>query len=348
MCAVRMAAVTPYVDLKLSANEIVSQPLHRFCVAPMMDWTDRHCRAFHRVLTQDALLYTEMITTGAVLHGNRPQLLGFSDQEHPVALQIGGSDPQECAQAAQIGEQWGYREINLNVGCPSDRVQSGRFGACLMAEPELVGQCVDAMGSAVNIPVTVKCRIGIDDQDDEEDFDQFVETVAAAGCESFIVHARKAWLKGLSPKENRDIPPLNYDRVFRLKARRPDLEIILNGGILNVADCRAHLEHLDGAMVGRAAYQTPWMLAAVDEQLFSHDPQVGSRLEALERFLPYVEDNLRQGARLHHIARHMLGLFQGEPGARYWRRHLSENMHRDGAGIDVLRAAARAMECVAA
>ncbi len=314
----------------------------------MMDWTDRHCRAFHRVLTQHALLYTEMVTTGAVLHGNRERLLGFANQEHPLALQIGGSDPKDCAEAARIGEGWGYREVNLNVGCPSDRVQSGRFGACLMAEPSLVGECIAAMGAAVDVPVTVKCRIGIDDQDDEEDFDKFVEIVSAAGCQSFIVHARKAWLKGLSPKENRDIPPLNYERVYRLKARRRDLEISLNGGISSLGEGFAHLNHVDGVMVGRAAYQTPWLLASVDEQIFGTSATVRTRLEALETYLPYVEAQVAGGVRLHHIARHMLGLFQGEPGARLWRRHLSENMHRDGAGPAVLEDAVRAMERVAA
>ena len=314
----------------------------------MMDWTDRHCRAFHRVLTRRALLYTEMVTTGAIAHGDRARLLDFAPSEHPVALQVGGSDPRECAEAARIGESWGYGEINLNVGCPSDRVQSGRFGACLMAEPDLVGACVEAMGAAVNIPVTVKCRIGIDDQDDEEDLDRFIETVSTAGCRSFIIHARKAWLKGLSPKENRDIPPLNYARVYRLKARRPELEIAINGGILSLHDCSDHLAQVDGVMLGRAAYQSPWLLAGVDEALFSERPVVTSRMEALERYMPYVEAQIEGGAKLHHIARHLLGLFQGEPGARHWRRYLSEHMHREGAGAGVLIEAARALEKVAA
>ncbi len=314
----------------------------------MMDWTDRHCRAFHRVLSRHALLYTEMVTTGAVLHGNRARLLDFADTEHPVALQIGGSDPRDCAEAARIGAEWGYQEINLNVGCPSDRVQSGRFGACLMAEPQLVGDCISAMGAAVDVPVTVKCRIGIDDQDDVEGLDRFIETVSAAGCKTFIVHARKAWLQGLSPKENRDIPPLNYERVFNLKTRRPDLTIALNGGIVSLDDCQDHLEKVDGVMIGRAAYQTPWLLAGVDEALFDDEPQVLTRREALERYLPYVEAQITQGVRLHHMARHMLGLFQGEPGARHWRRYLSENMHREGAHAGVLEDAALAMERVAA
>ena len=321
---------------------------HIFSIAPMMDWTDRHCRAFHRVLTRRALLYTEMVTTGAILHGPRDRLLDFAPAEHPVALQIGGSDPNECAEAAKIGEDWGYDEINLNVGCPSDRVQSGRFGACLMAEPQLVADCVADMIAKVAIPVTVKCRIGIDDQDEEEDFNAFIDTVSQAGCTTFIVHARKAWLQGLSPKENRDIPPLNYPRVHRLKARRPDLEIAINGGIVSLDETMAQLKQVDGVMIGRAAYQTPWLLAGVDERVFGDAPQVSSRREALERFLPYVEAQVADGVRLHHIARHLLGLFQGEPGARHWRRHLSQHMHRDGAGPSVLQEAACAMDLVAA
>ncbi|MEM8687279.1 MAG: tRNA dihydrouridine(20/20a) synthase DusA [Pseudomonadota bacterium] len=318
-----------------------------FSVAPMMDWTDRHCRAFHRVLTRRALLYTEMVTTGAILHGPKERLLDFAPAEHPVALQIGGSDPAECAEAAKIGEDWGYDEINLNVGCPSDRVQSGRFGACLMAEPQLVGSCVAEMMAKVAIPVTVKCRIGIDDQDEENDFNAFIDTVSDAGCSTFIVHARKAWLRGLSPKENRDIPPLNYTRVHRLKARRPDLQIAINGGISSLEETLRQLERVDGVMIGRAAYQTPWLLADVDSRLFGDAPQVSSRREALERILPYVDAQVVGGARLHHMARHLLGLFQGEPGARHWRRYLSQHMHRDGAGASVLEEAARAMELVA-
>lgn len=321
---------------------------HRFCVAPMMDWSDRHCRTFHRAMTRHALLYTEMVTTRAIIHGDRQRLLGFSTEEHPVALQIGGSEPEECAQSAKIGEDWGYREINLNVGCPSDRVQSGRFGACLMAEPELVAQCIAAMIDAVSVPVTVKCRIGIDDQDEDEDFDRFIETLSATGCRTFIVHARKAWLQGLSPKENRDIPPLNYDRVRRLKACRPDLEIILNGGIGSLGEAAAHLEDFDGVMLGRAAYQTPWILSEVDPLIYGEAAPVSSPREVLDRLLPYVEAELANGARLNHIARHMLGLFQGRPGARAWRRHLSETMHLEGASAQTLLDAADAMEPVAA
>ncbi len=321
---------------------------HAFSIAPMMDWTDRHCRAFHRVLTRRALLYTEMVTTGALLHGPRDRLLDFAPAEHPVALQIGGSEPGECAEAAKIGADWGYDEINLNVGCPSDRVQSGRFGACLMAEPELVGACVSEMLSKVTVPVTVKCRIGIDDQDEEEDFNTFIDTVSEAGCSTFIVHARKAWLQGLSPKENRDIPPLNYARVHRLKARRPDLQIAINGGIVSLDETLDQLDVVDGVMVGRAAYQTPWLLADVDRRVFGDTPQVTARREALERFLPYVDAQVAAGARLHHIARHLLGLFQGEPGARHWRRYLSQHMHRDGATVSVLEEAAQAMDLVAA
>ncbi len=314
----------------------------------MMDWTDRHCRSFHRVLTRHALLYTEMVTTRAIIHGDRERLLDFSAEEHPVALQIGGSEPDECAEAARIGEDWGYREINLNVGCPSDRVQSGRFGACLMAEPELVAECVSAMAGAVDTPVTVKCRIGIDEQDEEEDFDRFIETVAAAGCGIFIVHARKAWLKGLSPKQNRDVPPLNYERVGRLKVRRPDLQVVLNGGIGSLDAVAGHLESFDGVMLGRAAYQTPWLLAEVDPVVFGDAPRVTSPRDALEAFLPYVERQLAKGTRLNQIARHMLGLFQGRPGARAWRRHLSETMHHSEATARTLLDAADAMTPLAA
>lgn len=314
----------------------------------MMDWTDRHCRMFHRVLSRRALLYTEMVTTRAIVHGDKQRLLGFGPDEHPVALQIGGSEPDECAATARAGEDFGYAEINLNVGCPSDRVQSGGFGACLMAEPELVGDCVAAMNAAIDIPVTVKCRIGIDDQDEDADLDRFIETVSGAGCDVFIVHARKAWLKGLSPKENREIPPLNYGRVHRLKARRPDLEIIINGGLGDLAQAQVQLQHVDGVMLGRSAYQTPWLLQQVDQELFHETAPVASRLQALQALLPYIEEHLASGGRLNEIGRHMLGLFQGEPGARAWRRHLSENMHREGAGAQVLLDAVEAMVPVAA
>ncbi len=312
---------------------------HRFCTAPMMEWSDRHCRVFHRQLTRRARLYTEMVTAEAVLHGKREQLLGFSAVEHPIALQLGGSDPAKLAEAAEIGAAFGYDEINLNVGCPSDRVQSGRFGACLMAEPVLVAQCVRAMARVVAVPITVKCRIGIDDQDSETDFQRFVETVADAGCGVFIVHARKAWLSGLSPKENREVPPLDYARVYRLKAARPDLVIVLNGGIETLEACLQHLQHVDGVMVGRAAYQTPYLLAHVDQALFGDGGETISRSAALEAMLPYVEAHLERGGRLNNITRHILGLYHGEPRARMFRRHLSENAVGPLAGIEVLRAA---------
>ena len=309
---------------------------HKFCVAPMMDWTDRHCRVFHRGLTRQALLYTEMVTALAVIHGDRERLIGFSDSEHPIALQLGGSEPAKLAEAARIGEGFGYDEINLNAGCPSDRVQEGRFGACLMAEPELVATCVAAMQRAVKIPVTVKCRIGIDDQDSEADFQRFIDTVADAGCRTFIVHARKAWLSGLSPKENREIPPLDYGRVYRLKAARPDLEIVINGGIETLDACTAHLAHVDGVMLGRAAYHTPYMLAEVDRLFFASSAPVPSRAEALTVLLPYAEAHIARGGKLSNITRHVLGMFHGQPGGRLFRRHLSEQGVKAGAGADVL------------
>ena len=309
----------------------------------MMDWTDRHCRYFHRLLSKHACLYTEMVTAEAVIHGDRTRLLGFHDVEHPVALQLGGSDPAKLADAAHIGEAEGYDEINLNVGCPSDRVQSGRFGACLMAEPELVAECVSTMAARVALPVTVKCRIGIDDQDDEEDFSRFIDVVASAGCQIFIVHARKAWLQGLSPKENREVPPLNYDRVYRLKAMRPYLTIVINGGLGDMATAHAQLDRVDGVMLGRAAYQTPYILADVDCRLFGVEDRPVARDEALEQMLPYVEQHLARGGRLNNITRHVLGLYHGQPGAKAFRRYLSENAIGDAAGIEVLRQAIAVM-----
>ena len=306
----------------------------------MMDWTDRHCRAFHRNLSRHALLYAEMITAKAVIHGDRGRLLGFSPEEHPVALQLGGAAADELARAARIGADFGYDEINLNVGCPSDRVQDGRFGACLMAEPELVARAVAAMASAVSIPVTVKCRIGIDDQDSEADLDRFVDIVAAAGCKTFIVHARKAWLDGLSPKENREIPPLDYDRVYRLKARRPELEIIINGGIGSLEAAGRHLERLDGVMLGRAAYQTPYTLSEVDTRCFGAVEAPLTRREAVGRFAAYIEARLGEGVPLHAMTRHVIGLYHGEPGGRRFRRYIAENACRKGAGAEVLREAA--------
>ena len=307
----------------------------------MMEWTDRHCRYFLRLISRRTFLYTEMVTAEAVLYGNRERVLGFSPEEHPVGLQLGGSDANKLAAAAKIGADYGYDEINLNIGCPSDRVQSGRFGACLMAEPDLVAECVAAMGEAASLPITVKCRIGIDDQDAEESLDKFVDGVAAVGARTFIVHARKAWLKGLSPKENRDMPPLDYGRVARLKARRPELEIVLNGGIEFLASARAHLGEVDGLMLGRAAYADPYLLAEVDREMFGSDETPSTRLDVLDRFVPYVEAQLAQGARLNQMTRHILGLFHGQPHARAFRRHLAENAHLDGAGIDVLLAARR-------
>jgi len=302
----------------------------------MMDWTDRHDRYFLRLLTRHALLYTEMITANAALHGDREYLLGFDEAEHPIALQLGGSDPKTLAQACRIAEDFGYDEINLNVGCPSDRVQSGQFGACLMEEPDLVGDCVAAMQASVKIPVTVKCRIGVDDQDGEETLDHFTRIVAAAGTKTLIVHARKAWLEGLSPKQNRDIPPLDYERVYRLKQRYQDLEIILNGGVISLDQAARHLEHVDGVMIGRAAYQNPYILAEVDARFFGSKTTTPTRHEIVEALLPYVERQLKRGVSLNAITRHILGLFQGMPHARAWRRHLSENAHKPGADTQVI------------
>jgi tRNA-dihydrouridine synthase A len=302
----------------------------------MMDWTDRHCRVFHRLLTRRARLYTEMITSAAIVHGDRARLLARDDSEYAIALQLGGSDPAALAQAAAIGESFGYDEINLNVGCPSDRVQEGRFGACLMAEPELVARCVAAMQGTVSVPVTVKCRIGIDAQDDEADLARFVAVVADAGCRTFIVHARKAWLEGLSPKENREVPPLDYARVYRLKAARPDLGIVLNGGIADLDAAEAHLQHVDGVMLGRAAYQTPYMLADVDRRFFGVDALPLTRTQAIEALLPHIARHLQAGGRLNNVARHVLGLYHGQPRARAFRRHLSELAVKDGAGMAVL------------
>jgi tRNA-dihydrouridine synthase A len=310
----------------------------------MMDWTDRHCRVFHRALSRHALLYTEMVTADAVLHGKREMLLGMSREEHPLALQLGGSDPAKLAEAAAIGEGFGYDEINLNIGCPSDRVQEGRFGACLMAEPELVGDCVGAMAARVRVPVTVKCRIGIDRQDAEGDLQRFIERVADAGCRTFIVHARKAWLSGLSPKENREIPPLDYGRVYRLKRSRPDLEIVINGGITSLEACEEHLAHVDGVMLGREAYQNPYILADVDRRFFGSAEEPPSREAALARLLPYVSAHLARGGKLSNVTRHVLGLYHGRPRGRTFRRILGEGAVRPGAGIEVLEEAMGAVE----
>jgi tRNA-dihydrouridine synthase A len=317
---------------------------YRFSVAPMMDWTDRHCRFFHRLLTRRALLYTEMITTGAVIHGDRARLLGYDPAEHPVALQLGGSDPQALATCARIAEDLGYDEINLNVGCPSDRVQEGRFGACLMAEPALVGDCIAAMKAAVRTPVTVKCRIGIDDQDPEPALDAMTTAVVQARADALIVHARKAWLKGLSPRENRDVPPLDYDRVYRLKAAHPGLIVVINGGITTLDQAATHLAHVDGVMMGRAAYQEPWQLLGIDPLVFGEAAPFADPKAAAEALMPYIVREIERGVRLHAITRHVLGLFRAVPGARAFRRHLATEATKAGADAEVLRAA---LACVA-
>jgi tRNA-dihydrouridine synthase A len=309
---------------------------HKFSIAPMMDWTDRNCRFFHRLLTRRALIYTEMITTGAVIHGDRARLLGYDPAEHPVALQLGGSDPRALAECARIGADLGYDEINLNVGCPSDRVQEGRFGACLMAEPALVGDCVAAMKAQVAIPVTVKCRIGIDEQDPEQSLGAFASAVEQAGVDTLIVHARKAWLKGLSPRENRDVPPLDYERVFRLKAAHPKLPVVLNGGVTSVEQAASFLDRVDGVMMGRAAYQEPWRLMAVDALIFGEAAPFAHAKAAAQAMFPYVEQELARGTRLSSITRHMLGLFRGVPGARAFRRLLATEAVKPGAGVPVL------------
>jgi len=312
----------------------------RFSVAPMMDWTDRHCRVFHRTLSRRARLYSEMVTTGAVLHGDRARLLGFDAMEHPVALQLGGSDPRDLAAAAGIGEAEGYAEINLNVGCPSDRVQGGRFGACLMLRPALVAECVAAMKTAVRVPVTVKCRIGVDDQEPEAALAALAEAVVVAGCDGLIVHARKAWLQGLSPRENRDVPPLDYALVHRLKRSHPSLPVAINGGIRRPADWGAQIGPVDGVMVGREAYQNPEILLEVDPLVFGQAPPVADGFEAIERMIPYLEARLAEGTRLHAVTRHMLGLFPGRPGARAYRRHLATQAVKPDAGVATLREAA--------
>ena len=302
----------------------------------MMDWTDRHCRYLLRLVSKHTLLYTEMVTTGAILNGDRERFLRYDNCEHPLALQLGGSDPQQLAECSRIGEGAGYDEINLNVGCPSDRVQSGRFGACLMAEPTLVADCVAAMSKAASVPVTVKTRIGIDDRDSYEELAHFIDCVQQAGCETFIIHARKAFLQGLSPKENRTVPPLNYDYAYRIKQQYPELSIIINGGITDLEAAERHLLSVDGVMLGRSAYHNPYLLAEVDRRLFQAQDPVPTRESIVQRMLPYIERELNQGSPLKHITRHMLGLFQGMPGARHWRRHLSEYGPRTGAGIDVV------------
>lgn len=308
----------------------------RFCIAPMMDWSDKHCRYFWRLLSKRAYLYTEMVTTGALLHGDKQQFLDFNPKEHPLALQVGGSVPQDLAKAARLAEQWGYDEINLNCGCPSDRVQSGRFGACLMSEPTLVADCIKAMLDACDIPVTIKHRTGVDDLDSYKHLHNFVAEVAEAGCKVFIVHARKAWLKGLSPKQNREVPPLQYDTVTRLKRDFPNLSMIINGGIKSLESSASLLAEVDGVMIGREAYQNPYLLAEVDQRLFGDSTIPLSRSSVLQQYIAYCERQMQLGTRLHHMSRHILGLFQGQAGARKFRRYISENAYGDNASVEVL------------
>ena len=329
----------------MTLSRLSRSPLdRRFTLAPMMEWSTSDCRTFWRILTQKAVLYTEMVTTGALLHGDKKRFLDYNACEHPLALQLGGSDPRALAECAKIAEDWGYDEVNLNCGCPSDRVQNGMIGACLMAEPELVAECIANMQAAVKIPVTVKHRIGIDDMDDYEGLVKFVSTIASTGCNTFIVHARKAWLKGLSPKENREIPPLQYDQVYRLKEEFPQLSIIINGGITTLEQSNNLLQHLDGVMVGREAYSNPYLLARVDQDIYGVERPVISRDAVMEAFMGYCEEQLAKGTRLNHLTRHILGLFQGQPGARQFRRVLSEEAHKPGAGLDVLKRALASLE----
>lgn len=316
----------------------MSQPNvnHRFCVAPMMDWSDRHCRYLWRLLSKNARLYTEMVTTGALLHQAPERFLAFNDKEHPVALQLGGSDATALAKCVLMAEQWGYDEVNLNCGCPSDRVQNGMIGACLMAHPQTVSEVIQAMRAVATVPITIKHRIGIDDMEDYQGLKDFVTAVAAAGCETFIIHARKAWLQGLSPKQNREVPPLRYDQVYRLKQEFPELNIVINGGITSIEQCKNHLAHVDGVMVGREAYHNPYLLAEVDQLLFGNDNAFPSRITVLSQYIDYCRAQLANGVRLQHMSKHVLGLFQGVTGARAFRRHISENAHKQGASITVL------------
>jgi len=311
----------------------------RFCVAPMLDWTDKHQRYFLRLMSKKALLYTEMVTTGALVHGDIERHLAFNKEEHPVALQLGGSEPKAMAHCAKMAEDYGYDEVNINVGCPSDRVQSGAFGACLMAEAELVGENVSQMQHAVEIPVTVKNRIAIDDMDEVETLHNFIQTVSQAGCKTFIIHARKAWLKGLSPKQNRDVPPLNYELVYQMKKEFPDTEIIINGGIKTLDECSMHLKQVDGVMVGREAYHNPFIMNQVDEKIYADVINSQTHFDILERYIDYMEEQLKKGVYLKHMSRHILGLFPAMAGAKAWRRHISENAHKKGAGIEVIRTA---------
>lgn len=318
----------------------------RFTAAPMMDWSDSHCRSFWRLLTKEAVFYSEMITTGAIIHGDRKRFLDFNAGEHPLALQLGGSDPKALAECARIAEDWGYDEINLNCGCPSERVQNGMIGACLMAEPKLVAECISAMQGAASIPVTIKHRIGIDDMEDYPGLVNFVTNVAAAGCKTFIVHARKAWLKGLSPKENREVPPLQYDKVVQLKKDYPELEIIINGGITTLDQSLTLLQQVDGVMLGREIYSNPYLLAEVDQKIYGSSSPVISREEIMENFMVYTAEQLQKGVRLNHMTRHILGLYNGMPGSRRFRRVISEQAHLPNAGIDVLKRALEALNDV--
>ena len=311
----------------------------RLSIAPMLDWTDRYCRMFLRQISHNVLLYTEMVTTGALLHADPARFLDHHTEEHPLALQLGGSEPDELAECTRLAAAWNYDEVNLNVGCPSDRVQSGRFGACLMAEPGLVADCIAAMCEATDVPVTVKHRIGIDDMDSYDQLCRFVVTVAQAGCTTFIVHARKAWLQGLSPKQNREIPPLQYEVVHRLKQDLPHLVFVINGGFRTLAQVEQQLSHVDGVMIGREAYQNPWILAQADARIFGASNPLADRRQLVEKMLPFIAEQQQQGVPVHRVTRHMLGLFQGQPGARAWRRHLSENVHRPGVGPDILEQA---------
>lgn len=309
----------------------------------MLDWTDRHERYFLRLMSRHAYLYTEMVTTGALIYGNRNRYLQFNAEEHPVALQLGGSDPKDLTECAKMAQDYGYNEININVGCPSARVQKGAFGACLMAEPQLIAECIDTMGLAVNIPITVKNRIGIDEQNEEQSLRQFIDVVSQSGCNTFIIHARKAWLKGLSPKKNRDVPPLNYDLVHQIKREYPQLEIIINGGIKTMESSLEHLQAVDGVMLGREVYHNPYLMMQVDATIYSDEVATQSRKQVLQQYFPYIEQQMGQGVYLKQLSRHLLGLFHGIPGAKAWRRHVSENAYKEGAGIEVLL---QAMELV--
>ncbi len=308
----------------------------RLSVAPMLDWTDRYCRYFHRLLSKQALLYTEMITTGALLFNEPARFLDFFSEEHPLALQLGGSNPEHLGKCCHLAQEWQYDEVNLNLGCPSDRVQSGKFGACLMAEPALVAECISAMTESCSLPISAKHRIGIDDLDSYDLLTHFVDTLAAAGCQTFIVHARKAWLQGLSPKQNRDVPPLRYEIVYRLKQDFPQLEIIINGGVMNLTEANQHLQHVDGVMIGREVYHNPWMLSQADKQIYGSTRQPLNRHGIVEAFLPLVEQECSRGVPLKRLTRHILGLFHGQPGAKKWRRYLSENAHKPDAGPETL------------